>query len=48
MALHCLFPFEMDHLLARTGFVDRVVYGDFYKNPLGENSPNMIWVACKP
>jgi ubiquinone/menaquinone biosynthesis C-methylase UbiE len=47
MALHCLFPFEMDHLLARTGFNERVVYGDFFKNPLGENSPEMIWVARK-
>jgi ubiquinone/menaquinone biosynthesis C-methylase UbiE len=47
-ALHCVFPFEMEHLLARTGFVDRVVYGDFFKNPLNENSPGMIWVARKP
>ena len=47
MALHCLFPFEMEHLLARTGFNEQVVYGDFYRNPLGENSPDMIWVARK-
>ncbi len=46
--LHCVFPFEMEHLLARTGFVDCVVYGDFFKNPLKENSPDMIWVARKP
>ena len=45
MALHCVFPFEMEHLLARTGFTERVVYGDFFKNPLPENSPEMIWVT---
>ena len=44
-ALHCVFPFEMEHLLARTGFIDRVVYGDFFKNPLSENSSDMVWVA---
>jgi ubiquinone/menaquinone biosynthesis C-methylase UbiE len=47
-ALHCVFPFEMEHLLARTGFIERNVYGDFFKNPLSENSPGMIWVARKP
>jgi ubiquinone/menaquinone biosynthesis C-methylase UbiE len=46
--LHCVFPFEMEHLLARAGFVDRVVHGDFFRNPLSENSPDMIWVARKP
>jgi len=47
-ALHCVFPFEMEHLLARTGFIDRIVYGDFFKNLLREDSPDMIWVARKP
>jgi ubiquinone/menaquinone biosynthesis C-methylase UbiE len=47
MALHCVFPFEMEHLLARAGFIDRVVYGDFLQNPLDERSPDMIWVARK-
>jgi ubiquinone/menaquinone biosynthesis C-methylase UbiE len=45
MALHCVFPFEMEHLLARVGFEERVVYGDFFKNPLEENSSEMIWLA---
>lgn len=45
MALHCVFPFEMEHLLARMGFEGRVVYGDFFKNPLEENSSEMIWLA---
>jgi hypothetical protein len=48
MPLHCVFRFEMEHLLARTartGFYTRTVYGDFFKNPLDENSSDMIWVA---
>ncbi len=45
MALHCVFRFEMEHLLARAGFAKRAVYGDFLKNPLGEISSDMIWVA---
>ena len=48
MALHCVFRFEMEHLLARTGFEENVVYGDFFKNSLNENSSDMIWVAKKP
>lgn len=45
MALHCVFRFEMEHLLARTGFEQRIVHGDFFKNPLNENSSEMIWIA---
>jgi ubiquinone/menaquinone biosynthesis C-methylase UbiE len=45
MALHCVFPFEMEHLLARVGFAENVVYGDFLKNPLLESSSEMIWLA---
>jgi hypothetical protein len=45
MALHCVFPFEMEHLLARVGFAEKVVYGDFFKNPLLESSSEMIWLA---
>lgn len=48
MTLHCVFRFEMEHLLARVGFADRVVYGDFFKNPLSETSSGMVWVARKP
>lgn len=47
MALHCVFRFEIEHLLARMGFEERIVYGDFFKNPLDENSSDMIWVARK-
>jgi SAM-dependent methyltransferase len=43
--LHVVFRFEIEHLLARTGFTVEGLFGDFYRNPLQDNSPNMIWVA---
>jgi ubiquinone/menaquinone biosynthesis C-methylase UbiE len=46
--LHCVFPFEMEHLLARVGFEERTVYGDFFRSPLRESSSQMIWMARKP
>lgn len=46
--LHCVFRFEMEHLLARTGFVVEAVYGDFFRQPLHAKSPGMIWVARRP
>jgi SAM-dependent methyltransferase len=46
--LHCVFRFEMEHLLARAGFSLMDVYGDFFRNPLDDKSSNMIWVARKP
>lgn len=46
--LHCLFRFEVEHLLARTGFEVRATYGDFFARPLDDESAQMIWVARKP
>jgi len=43
--LHCVFRFEMEHLLKRTGFSIEAVYGDFFKNELSDTSSEMIWVA---
>jgi ubiquinone/menaquinone biosynthesis C-methylase UbiE len=43
--LHSIFPFEIEHLLGRTGFIVRAVYGDFFRHPLEDKSPGMIWVA---
>ncbi len=43
--LHCVFRLEMEHLLARTGYVPRAVYGDFFQGELLDDSPSMIWVA---
>jgi SAM-dependent methyltransferase len=45
--LHCAFRFEVDHLLARTGFEERTVYGDFLQQELRDDSAEMIWVAQK-
>ena len=43
--LHCIFRFEMEHLLRRTGFDIERIYGDFFRHPLEDKSPGMIWVA---
>jgi len=43
--LHCAFPFEMEHLLARVGFELETVYGDFFGQALHATSPEMIWGA---
>ena len=47
MSLHCVFRFEMEHLLKRTGYTVEAVYGDFYKATLSDESDQMIWVAKK-
>jgi hypothetical protein len=46
--LHCMFRFEVEHLLARTGFKVEAVYGDFFKQTLRDDSSEMIWVARTP
>lgn len=43
--LHCVFRFEMEHALRRAGFRVEDVYGDFFRHPLEDKSPSMIWVA---
>jgi SAM-dependent methyltransferase len=43
--LHCVFRFEMEHLLARTGFVVEACYGDFFRQEFEDTSSDMIWVA---
>jgi SAM-dependent methyltransferase len=43
--LHCAFRSEIEHLLLRCGFTVEALYGDFFRNPLADNSENMIWVA---
>ncbi len=45
MRLHCVFRFEMEHLLRRVGFSIEAVYGDFFKNELTNESGHMIWIA---
>jgi SAM-dependent methyltransferase len=46
--LHCLFRFEVEHLMGRVGLDVRATYGDFFGEPLSDDSPQMIWVATKP
>ena len=43
--LHCIFPFEMEHLLKRVGFSIEAVYGDFFKSELTNDSEQMIWLV---
>ena len=45
--LHCVFRFEMEHLLGRTGYAVEAVWGDFFRNKLEDRSQNMVWVARK-
>ena len=39
------FRYEVEHLLARSGFQVAEQFGDFDRSPLGDNSPEMIFVA---
>jgi SAM-dependent methyltransferase len=45
IGLHCVFRFEMEHLLARTGFEVEAVYGSFFREELTDESEDMVWVA---
>jgi ubiquinone/menaquinone biosynthesis C-methylase UbiE len=45
LRFHCVFRFEMEHLLERTGFVIRSVYGDFFRRNLQNDSSEMVWVV---
>jgi ubiquinone/menaquinone biosynthesis C-methylase UbiE len=45
LQFHCVFRFEMEHLLERTGFVIESVYGGFLRQDLQNDSSEMIWVA---
>lgn len=48
MPLHCVFRFEMQHLLARAGFEIHALYGDFFHHALTDQSTDMIWLAKLP
>jgi SAM-dependent methyltransferase len=43
--LHCVFRFEMEHLLARVGLAVVALYGDFFRGPLRDTSTEMVWIA---
>jgi ubiquinone/menaquinone biosynthesis C-methylase UbiE len=46
--IHCVFFFEMQHLLARVGFAEPKVYADFFRNPFQDDSDQMIWIVGDP
>ncbi len=48
LRLRYVFRFEMEHLLARTGFEIEDLFGDCYGAPFTDTSPEMVFVARKP
>jgi ubiquinone/menaquinone biosynthesis C-methylase UbiE len=46
--LHCVFRFEMEHLLRRCGYEVEHVHGDFHRQELRDDSPHMVWLARRP
>jgi ubiquinone/menaquinone biosynthesis C-methylase UbiE len=48
MALHCVFRFEMEHLVRRAGLEVDKVYGDFFRNELSDAAGQMVWVLRNP
>lgn len=45
VTLRYVHRFEMEHLLARCGFVVDALYGGFDRAPFGASSPEMVWIA---
>lgn len=45
LRLRWIHRYEMEHLLARTGFIVEALYGDFAGSPFEDTSPEMVWVA---
>lgn len=43
--MHCLFRYEVEHLLERAGLQLQALYGDFSRGALTHESTEMIWVA---
>jgi hypothetical protein len=47
VAMRYYFRYELEHLLANCGYRVEALYGDFDRSPLGDESPEMIFVAAK-
>ncbi len=45
--LRWIYRHEAEHLLARSGFAVEALYGGFNRQPFGEDSREMVWVARK-
>jgi len=43
--LRYFFRYEVEHLLARSGFKTKALYGNFDRTPIADDSPEMIFVA---
>jgi hypothetical protein len=41
------FRFELEHLLARSGFEVTALYGGFDRSPFEDNSPEKIFAAAR-
>lgn len=48
LRLHCVFRVEMEHALRHAGFEAVEVFGGFERQPLGDDSREMIWQARRP
>jgi hypothetical protein len=48
LKLRYIWRYEMEHLLARSGFDIEALFGDFSRSPFSDTSPEMVWVARKP
>jgi SAM-dependent methyltransferase len=46
-ALRYFFRFELEHLLARSGFEVTDLYGTFDRSAFGDDSPDMIFIAAR-
>ena len=43
--LRWVYRYEMEHLLARSGFAVEALYGNFERAPFGHTSTELVWVA---
>jgi len=46
-AMRYFFRFELEHLIARSGFEVTALYGGFDRSAFGDNSPEMIFAAAR-
>jgi hypothetical protein len=46
IVLRLTYRYELEHLLARTGFTTRVLYGDYESSPYEDESERLICVAA--
>jgi SAM-dependent methyltransferase len=45
MSMRWFFRYELEHLMARAGFVDVAIHGDFDRSPIAPGSPSFVVVA---